>query len=154
MGVLAVATAQHQRERQLQREVARLVEGAIPGAEVLALELTGKERFCVFVDHPGGVDHALCVRVTEALRSYLDEYAVEVSSPGFDRPLRTREHFERAVGRTVRVKTETGRARGEVVSAGEKTVQIQNGAGPEHPPADISYEEIVRANLIDEGTQG
>jgi ribosome maturation factor RimP len=144
-----VATAQLQKERQLQREVARLVESAIPGVEVLALELTGKERFCVYVDHAQGVDHALCERVTDALRPYLDEYSVEVSSPGFDRPLRTKQHFERAVGRTVRVKTETGRARGDVLSAGEKTVQIQNGSGP----VDISYEEIVRANIVDEGTK-
>ena len=145
-----MASAQLQRERQLQRDVARLVEAAIPGVEVLALELTGKERFCVFVDHAKGVDHALCVRVTEALRDYLEQYSVEVSSPGFERPLRTKAHFERAVGRAVRVKTETGRARGEVVSAGEKTVQIQNGNGP----VEISYDSIVRANLIDEGTMG
>ena len=150
-----MATAQLQKERQLQRDVARLVEAAVPGVEVLALELTGKERFCVFVDHAQGVDHALCVRVTEALRDYLDEYSVEVSSPGFDRPLRTKQHFERAVGQAVRVKTETGRARGEVVSAGEKTVQIQNGTGSkEDPPVEISYDSIVRANLIDEGTKG
>ena len=150
-----MATAQLQKERQLQRDVARLVEAAVPGVEVLALELTGKERFCVFVDHAQGVDHALCVRVTETLRDYLDEYSVEVSSPGFERPLRTKEHFERAVGQAVRVKTETGRARGEVVSAGEKTVQIQNGNGSkEHPPVEISYDEIVRANVIDEGTKG
>jgi ribosome maturation factor RimP len=150
-----VASAQLQKERQLQRDVARLVEAAVPGVEVLALELTGKERFCVFVDHTEGVDHALCVQVTEALREYLDEYSVEVSSPGFERPLRTKQHFERAVGQAVRVKTETGRARGEVVSAGDKTVQIQNGTGSkEHPPVEISYDSIVRANVIDEGTKG
>jgi Uncharacterized protein conserved in bacteria len=145
-----MAQSQLQRERQLQRDVAHVVEGAIPGIEVLALELTGKERFCVFVDHPQGVDHALCERVTESLRNYLDEYTVEVSSPGFDRPLRKREHFERAVGRNVRVKTETGRANGTVLKAGERAVQIENGSGP----ADIPYDQIVRANLIDEGTRG
>ena len=145
-----MAQGQLQKERQLQRDVAHVVEGAIPGVEVLALELTGKERFCVFVDHPQGVDHALCERVTEALRSFLDEYTVEVSSPGFDRPLRTRAHFERAVGRKVRVKTETGRASGTVLKAGERAVQIENGTGP----ADIPYDQIVRANLIDEGTKG
>jgi ribosome maturation factor RimP len=154
MGAFGMATAQHQKERQLQRDVARTVEGALPGVEVLALELTGKDRFCVFVDHPQGVDHALCERVSEALRPYLDEYTVEVSSPGFDRPLRTKEHFARAVGKWVRVKTETGRARGEVVSAGETSVQVQNGAGSQHPPVEIPYEAIVRANLIDEGTTG
>ena len=122
---------------------------------MLALELTGKERFCVFVDHAQGVDHALCVRVTEALRDYLDSYSVEVSSPGFERPLRTKEHFRRAVGQAVRVKTETGRARGVVVSAGEKSVQIQDGTGSEEQtPVEISYDLIVRANVIDEGTKG
>jgi ribosome maturation factor RimP len=144
-----VAIAPHQKERELQREIARTVESALPGVEVLALELLGKERFCVYVDHPHGVDHALCERVTGVLRPYLDEYTVEVSSPGFDRPLRTRAHFDRAVGRRVRVKTETQKARGKVVSAGERSVRIANGS----QATDIPYEEIVRANLIDEGDQ-
>ena len=142
-----MASKQHETERTLQREVARLVEGALPGVDVLALELTGKERFCLFVDHVQGVDHALCERVTTVLRPYLDTYTVEVSSPGFERPLRTRDHFVRAVGRPVRVKTETGRARGQVVSAGERAVQI----AADGEPVDIPYEHIVRANLIDEG---
>jgi ribosome maturation factor RimP len=144
---ITVATSPREKEKQLQREVTQLVERSMPGVDVLALELTGKERFCVFVDHPQGVDHALCERVTNVLRSYLDEYSVEVSSPGSERPLRTRAHFERAVGRKVRIKTETGRARGEVVAAGEKAVQIRNGDQPQ----EIPYESIVRANLIDEG---
>jgi ribosome maturation factor RimP len=145
-----MATGSRDKERQLQRDVARTVESSLPGVEVLALELTGKDRFCVYVDHPQGVDHELCVRVTDSLRSYLDEYTVEVSSPGFERPLRTKAHFERAVGRDVRVKTATGRARGTVLSAGPASVQIQNGA----EPADIPYDQIVRANLIDEGNKG
>jgi ribosome maturation factor RimP len=142
-----VAKAPYEKERELQRDVARTVENALPGVEVLALELTGKDRFCVYVDHAQGVDHALCERVTDVLRSYLDEYAVEVSSPGFERPLRTKAHFERAVGRSVRVKTVSGRARGTVVSAGERSFRIENGTAP----ADIPYDQVVRANLIDEG---
>jgi ribosome maturation factor RimP len=142
-----VATAQREKEKQLQRDVTRMVQTAMPGVDVLAVEMTGKERFCVFVDHPKGVDHALCERVTNVLRPYLDEYSVEVSSPGFERPLRTRAHFERAVGRKVRVKTETGKARGEVLSAGERSVRIAGG----EEPHEIPYDEIVRANMIDEG---
>jgi ribosome maturation factor RimP len=151
MGVFStVATAPHQKEKELQRDIARTVESAVPGVEVLALELTGKERFCVYIDHPQGVDHALCERVTNVLRPYLDRYTVDVSSPGFDRPLRTRAHFERALGRNVRVKTETRKARGEVIAAGERVVRIRTGPDA----ADIPYDEIVRANLIDEGTRG
>jgi ribosome maturation factor RimP len=145
-----VATAQLDKERRLQRDVAQAVESALPDVEVLALELNGEGRFCVYVDHPRGVDHALCERVTSVLRPYLEEYTVEVSSPGPDRPLRTQAHFERAVGQKVKVKTATGRARGQVLAAGERSVQIQTGS----EPADIPYDQIVRANLIDEGTMG
>jgi ribosome maturation factor RimP len=143
-----MATSPHQRERELYREVSRTVSSALPGVEVLALEITGKERFCVYVDSPGGVDHALCERVSGVLRPYLDRYSVEVSSPGTERPLRTREHFARAVGRKVRVKTTGERLRGEVLSAGERSLRLEPSGGES---ADIPYDEIVRANLIDEG---
>src|SRR5262245_592070 len=136
------------KERALYREVAQRVETGLPGVEVLALELTGRERFTVYVDHPAGVDHALCERVTNVLRPYLDEYSVEVSSPGFERPLRTRAHFERVVGRKVRLKTDERRLRGEVVAAGERSVRLQPHAGES---LDVRYDDIVRANLVDEG---
>ena len=142
-----MGTAEKTTERELQREVARTVEHAIPGVEVLALEVTGKERFCVYIDHPEGVDHALCERVTTVLRPYLERYAVEVSSPGPEPPLRTRAQFERAVGRTVRVKTDSGRTRGEVVAAGERAFQIRSG----EEPMEIPYDAVVRANVIEEG---
>jgi hypothetical protein len=61
--------ATHERERQLTREIAPKVEGALPGTEVLAVELTGPDRFTVFVDHVGGVDHALCERVATTFAS-------------------------------------------------------------------------------------
>ena len=146
---LLMATVQHEREKQLYREVSQQVTSALPDVEVLALEITGRERFRVYVDHPSGVDHALCERVTGVLRGYLDRYSVEVSSPGLERPLRTREHFRGAEGRRVRVKTATGsRVRGQVVNAGERSFQLVNGSGD---PVDIPYDEVVRANLIDEG---
>lgn len=142
-----MGTTQRTSERELQREVARTVEHALPGVEVLALEVTGKERFCVYIDHPQGVDHALCERVTAVLRPYLDRYSVEVSSPGPEPPLRTRAHFERSIGRNVRVKTDTGRARGEVVAAGERAFQIRRG----EEATEIPYDSVVRANVIEEG---
>jgi ribosome maturation factor RimP len=143
-----MATGQVEKERELYREVSRTVSSAVPGVEVLALEITGRERFCVYVDRPGGVDHALCERVSGVLRPYLDRYSIEVSSPGLERPLRTREHFRTVEGRRVRVKTGEGKLRGTVVAAGERTFRLLNGTGE---PVDIPYDSIVRANLIDEG---
>ena len=142
------------RRRQLQRDVARIVEGALPGVEVLALELTGKERFCVFVDHPQGVDHALCERVTDVLRPYLDEYSVEVSSPGFDRPLRTKAHFERAVGRPCASRPRPAGRAAKSSPPGSRACRSRTARGQSSTAVDIPYDAIVRANLIDEGTKG
>ena len=98
-------TTTYERERQLERQIAPRVEHDLPGVEVIALELVSPTRFCVYVDHPEGVDHALCARVTDLLREYLREYTVDVSSPGTARPLRKPQHFAGVVGRTVSLRT-------------------------------------------------
>jgi ribosome maturation factor RimP len=141
----------HDRERSLQREITQRVETGLPGVEVLAVELSGPERFCVYVDHPGGVDHALCARVTDRLRDYLDRYTVDVSSPGIERPLRTRGHFANVVGRRVALRTEDDiegrkRFRGAVAAAGDGAVTVQTDGRT----YEIPYDAIVRGNLIDE----
>jgi ribosome maturation factor RimP len=137
--------ATYEKEKQLTREIAPKVEGAIPGAEVLAVELSSPERFTVFVDHVQGVDHALCERVTHVLRDYLGEYSVDVSSPGLERPLRSAAHFRSAVGCRVALRTnERKNVRGEVVAVGERTVTLKTEAGS----LDIPYDSIVRGNLI------
>ena len=140
------------RERKLERDIAPTVERGLPGVEVLAVELLSPSRFCVYVDHPTGVDHALCARVTGLLDRYRGDYTIDVSSPGLDRPLRKPAHFRNAVGQTVAVRTAhevAGRTkfRGEVVSADEQRVTL--AANGETPLA-IPYEEIVRGNLIHE----
>jgi ribosome maturation factor RimP len=137
-----------EKERQLQGKIAPQVEHDLPGVDVLAVELLTPSRFRVYIDSPAGVDHALCARVTDVLREYLREYSVEVSSPGLDRPLRTREHFEAALGRRIQLRTGGRKLRGEVVSAGEQSVKV---AASDRTEIEIPYTEIVRANLIDEG---
>jgi len=137
----------YQKERTLESEITGRVEEALPGVEVLAVELTGPERFTVYVDRPEGVDHALCAEVTRVLSDYLREYSVDVSSPGLERPLRKPEHFQEVVGRTVKLRTaERAKVRGEVTRAGEESVTVATN-GHE---VDIPYEQIVRGNLIDE----
>ena len=139
-------SATHEKEKTLQRAIGRNVETAVPGVEVLAVELSADDRFTVFIDHPEGVDHELCVRVTELLADYRREYAIDVSSPGLERPLRTPEHFRGAVGRKVSLRTSDRKKklRGEVVAAGERAVTVR--AGDE--AMEIPYDAIVRGNLV------
>jgi ribosome maturation factor RimP len=142
-----MATNVYEQERTLTRDVTERVERGLPGVEVLAVELSGRERFCVYIDHAQGVDHALCERVTNVLRDYLRDYSVDVSSPGIERPLRKQAHFRNAVGRRVAVRTEgRSRVRGEVVAAGEGSVTVKTDG----ESVDIPYDSIVRGNLIEE----
>jgi ribosome maturation factor RimP len=147
-----MATSTHEKERSLFREVGQTVETGVPGVEVLAVEMSGPERMTVFVDHPQGVDHALCERVTNVLRGYLDRYTIEVSSPGLERPLRKPSHFRGAVGRTVALRIDQpidgrSRFRGELVTAGDRALELRSG----DETIEIPYDAIVRGNLIDEG---
>jgi ribosome maturation factor RimP len=139
------------KERTLQDEIAPAVESRVPGVEVLAVELVSPTRFCVYIDHEDGVDHALCERVSYALDSYRSDYTIEVSSPGPERPLRKPEHFAGVIGARVSVRSDGGRKsryRGRLTEAGDETITLETGdAGEIHIP----YEAIVRANLIDEG---
>lgn len=141
-------TTTRDKEKTLQRQIGSEVQTALPGVEVLAVELSSPQSFTVFVDHAEGVDHALCARVTEVLRPYLREYSVEVSSPGIERPLRTPEHFRSAIGQNVTLRTESKKKlQGEVLSAGERAVTVKAG----EESVEIPYEEIVRGNLVYEG---
>jgi ribosome maturation factor RimP len=142
----------YEKERQIHREVAATVESRLPDVEVLAVEMGGPERLTVYIDHPSGVDHALCERVTDVLRAYLDRYRLDVSSPGLERPLRTPRHFEGAIGRRVAIRTthEVGgrkRFRGQVVAASEREVVVSTNDSR----IEIPYEAIARGNLIEEG---
>ena len=142
----------YERERELHREVTETVQERLRDVDVLAVELASPTRLAVYIDHPEGVDHALCARVTGALRGYLDRYSLEVSSPGLERPVRRRAHFEGALGRRVSVRTQSEiggrkRFRGEVVAAGDGEVTLETGEGR----VDVPYGEIVRGNLIEEG---
>jgi ribosome maturation factor RimP len=149
-----MTTDTYTRERTLTTEIAPTVERSLPGVEVLAVELLSPSRFCVYVDQPGGVDLALCERVTRLLDGYRNDYTIDVSSPGPERPLRTARHFQGAVGQRVQLRVSGAegvqRLRGVVLRAGERTVAV-DASGVER---EIPYEEIVRANLIEEGRKG
>src|SRR5262249_35821472 len=135
------------------REVEDAIHGSLPHVDVLALELVSPARFCVYIDSPEGVDHALCEQVTRVLDAYRRQYAIDVSSPGIERPLRKPAHFADAVGQTVKLRTDTAiagskRFRGRVLAAGDDVLSL----GADGGEVSIPYSHIVRGNLIDEGS--
>jgi ribosome maturation factor RimP len=93
-------------------------EVELMGYELVGLELSGQGKgglmLRVYIDHADGISLDDCVQVSHQISGMLDvedpikePYQLEVSSPGLDRPLFEREHFERFEGSKVRVKTHT-----------------------------------------------
>lgn len=66
----------------------------------------------IFIDKEGSIDLDDCEAVTDLINEPLDEldpiteaYFLEVSSPGVERHLNSKRHFEQAVGEKIRVKS-------------------------------------------------
>ncbi|MGH2953124.1 MAG: ribosome maturation factor RimP [Solirubrobacterales bacterium] len=135
--------------QQLQTTIEQRLDDLDPELELIALERPAAETLRLYIDHPQGVDLALCERVTRHLRDLLTAWSLEVSSPGADRPLTKPEHFRRFVGRRVRVRTQEaieGRRSftGTLADADDKSVAVAAG----DDTVRIPLTGIRRSNLI------
>ena len=66
----------------IQEEIEERLAEQAPDVEVLLAEVLGGHTVRLFIDHPAGVDLALCERVTRHLSHLRADYTLEVSSPG------------------------------------------------------------------------
>lgn len=146
----------------LQAQIEECLATSEPDVEVLLAEVVSGHTLRVFIDHPDGVTLALCERVTSQLGELRERYALEVSSPGAQRPLTKPNHFRRYVGRRARVRTRGLRPvggpahpaqdkcaqsfTGELVGATDDVVTLAADGGI----VAIPYSEIRRSNLIEE----
>jgi ribosome maturation factor RimP len=123
----------------------RLIALIEPLAERLGYELveleyaSGRTNATVrlFIDRPEGVGLDDCERVSREVSALLDvedpiptAYTLEVSSPGFDRVLRTQAHFGRFVGSRVFVELKAprdGRRRytGTLLSVDDAGIELE-----------------------------
>jgi ribosome maturation factor RimP len=133
-----------------QSDIEKRLADVEPDVEVLLFERANASTMRLFIDRPGGVDLALCERVTKHLTDLLMETGLEVSSPGPERPLTKPDHFRRYIGRRARVRTREehgGRKSftGELVGATDEEVTVAADAGI----VSIPYTDINRSNLLE-----
>ena len=133
------------------------------GLHLYDLELVGRgpnRILRVTIDREGGVDLDAITAATEAVSPLLDHdpgaeaelrgaYTLEVTSPGLERTLRTPEHFHRAVGSTVSVKTGVGpdarRRRGTLAATDDDGVELEADDGSRER---ITYADVVQARTV------
>ena len=147
--------------KRREKQIADLVE---PTVQALGLELWGVEHFSqgrhsvlrIYIDSAKGVDIDDCARVSQQVSGILDvedpistEYTLEVSSPGADRRLFSREQFEQFAGNQVNVRLKTpqdGRRNFKGLLSGVKGdgIRIEVDEGEIICPID----EIEKANIL------
>jgi ribosome maturation factor RimP len=135
---------------------------AAEGAELVDLEFVHEHEgwiLRIYIDKQGGVGLEDCSRVSKALDTAFDvedfiphEYHLEVSSPGLNRPLTRPDHFQKVVGKKIKLKTygpigpQPGRKNfsGVLKGASDEAVTVEvEGAGA----FTIPIKDIAKANL-------
>jgi len=144
----------------LRERLIALIEPAVGrlGFELVELEYgSGRAhaQLRVFIDREAGVTVDDCTRVSRELSALLDvedpiplAYSLEVSSPGFDRVLRTRAHFGRFVGSRVFVELKEPRAgrrryTGTLLTVDDGGIALE----VDRQQVAVAYDEIGKARL-------
>jgi ribosome maturation factor RimP len=150
-------------------DIDTIVQSLAPAISGLGLDLydvevsgSGRARVLrVLVDREGGIDLEAIADATQAISPILDAppldavisgpYALEVSSPGLERPLRTPAHYARAVGETISVKTRARddqsarRVRGVLAAADDTGFDLALETGTSER---VAYDEVTQARTV------
>ena len=142
-------------------KVNNVIEPAVTalGYELVGIEYLSQGRrslLRIYIDHPDGINVHDCERVSHQVSGVLDvedvihgQYTLEVSSPGLDRPLFTREQFQRFIGSEVSLRlsvAHSGRKKFKGILRGidESNVLIQM----EGEEISLPFSAIEKANLV------
>jgi ribosome maturation factor RimP len=146
--------------RQMPETLVRLAEPVVTG---LGYELVGIEHHAgrgrplvrVYIDAEEGITVDACAQVSRQLSAVFDveepisgPYTLEVSSPGIDRPLFTREQFHRFRGEEVQLKLTRlvagqRRMKGKLLEVSEQAVVLEQ----EGEACELPFDDIESARL-------
>ena len=128
-----------------------LIAQHIEGSDVFLVEVLVKpgNAIRVHVDSPEGISIDECVKISRFVNESLDrdveDYSLEVSSPGLGGSFRVKQQYEKNVGRDIEVLYTDGiKVNGKLVSVEEKEIVLMVNGDDE----EIGFEEIKTAKAI------
>lgn len=133
-----------------------LVRPVIEGEGLELVDVTfgresGRRILRITVDREGGVDLDTISSLSQKVSRRLDlegfepgPYALEVSTPGIERPLRRPQDFRRAIGERVLVKTDEGVLEGELRAAEDDAIRIAAAEGERR----VALAEVAAAKTV------
>ncbi len=147
-------------QQELEAKLTELVSGAVIecGAELVELQFVQRKSSAllrILADKVGGISLDQCAEISRRVSFLLEttdpiegRFTLEVSSPGLDRPLTSRDDFRRKVGERVRLTvTEAERTRdveGEIVKVEDNRLSLSTAAGE----AEFPLDRVVRGKII------
>lgn len=140
----------------LQQDLPPIVAPHGVDLEEVELRRVGRTtRVIVVVDRDGGVDLDTIAAVSRCIGAELEgrpewattDYALEVTSPGVDRPLKTQRRWRRNIGRLVEVETTDSSLTGRIVAVDDVRVEIDSGGRLHQLPLECVVRALVQVEF-------
>ena len=129
----------------MQEVIKKIVEDN--GCELYDIEITeenGHKFYRIYITKPGGVSLSDCEAINNLISPIFDieepikdKYFLEVSSPGVERKLTKKEHFQKSIGERVKVNTSEGKVKGTLTYADDEKIKVDE--------KEINYDDIKKA---------
>jgi len=125
---------------------------------VLEVRLEKSKNLKVFVDSDESLTFKKCTRISRHLEEKIEEggwlpenYSLEVSSPGADKPLVKLRQYAKHVGRNIVVETAIEKIEGELISVGPNSIEVECVKDRKKKlmeRVDVAFDKIIKANII------
>lgn len=113
-------------------KIKRLVEEKIEGSPNFIVDIDVKpgNKITVLMDSDKGIVVADCVAVSRHVEANLDreieDFSIEVSSPGLDYPFKTKRQYQKNIGREISSLTKEGeKVIGKLLSVNDESILIE-----------------------------
>lgn len=140
------------------KQITELLEKKFSGTDRYLVDLEVKPgKVSVFIDTPPGISIAECTDVHKFLKTeigdeeFFENYDLEVSSPGLDRPLKVRKQYEKRIGSELNlILTDGSTLKGKLQKLEDNGIAVElNGEkNKDLEQRSISFESIKEAKLI------
>lgn len=127
--------------------VRALIEETIEDTNIFLVELkiSGGNKITVLVDAIGGLPITDCMKVSRGidhnLDRELDDFELNVSSPGLDKPFKVFKQYEKNIDRSIKI---------ILAEEGEFDAKI---LGVDEPNINLEVQEVIRINQLLEGVK-
>lgn len=109
-----------------------MVEKIIRETEIflVGITVTAKNKILVWIDRKDGITIDECAEISKELENHLDrsieDFELEVSSPGLDTSFRVRQQYDKNIGREIEIVTEDNKIhKGELLQVTEDGIKLE-----------------------------